>query len=96
MAICVVLSSKGYPGPYEKGKKITGLDSLKDKKDVVVFHAGTGLKNGDVVTAGGRVLGVTALGKDISAAEDNAYKTIEEIDFEGMYYRKDIGDKAIK
>ena len=95
-AICVVLSSKGYPGPYEKGKKITGLDSIKDKKDVVVFHAGTGLKNGDVVTSGGRVLGVTALGKDVKAAQENAYKAIEEIDFEGMYYRKDIGDKAIK
>lgn len=96
VAICVVLSSKGYPGEYEKGKKIKGLDSLKDKKDVVVFHAGTGLKDGDVVTSGGRVLGVTALGKDIRTAQDNAYKAIEEIDFEGMYYRKDIGDKAIK
>ena len=96
VSICIVLSSKGYPGEYEKGKKITGLDSLKDKKDVVVFHAGTGLKNGDVVTAGGRVLGVTALGKDIRTAQENAYKAIEEIDFEGMYYRKDIGDKAIK
>ncbi|HDH34782.1 MAG TPA: phosphoribosylamine--glycine ligase, partial [Nitrospirae bacterium] len=96
VAICVVLSSKGYPGEYEKGKKIKGLDSLKDKKDVVVFHAGTGLKDGDVVTSGGRVLGVTALGKDIRTAQDNAYKAIKEIDFEGMYYRKDIGDKAIK
>ena len=95
-AICVVLSSKGYPGPYENGKKITGLDSLKGNKDVVVFHAGTALKGGDVVTAGGRVLGVTALGKDIQTAQENAYKAIGQIDFEGMYYRKDIGDKAIK
>ena len=95
-SICVVLAAGGYPGPYGIGKKITGLDSVKDKKDVVVFHAGTGLKNGDVVTAGGRVLGVTALGKDIKAAQENAYNAIKEIDFEGMYYRKDIGDKAIK
>ena len=95
-AICVVISAKGYPDPYEKGKKITGLDSVKDKKDVVVFHAGTGLKNGDVVTSGGRVLGVTALGKDVKAAQEKAYMAIEEIDFDGMYYRKDIGDKAIK
>lgn len=96
VSICVVLSSDGYPGPYEKGKKITGLDSVRDKKDVVVFHAGTGLKNGDVVTTGGRVLGVTALGRDIKAAQDKAYSAIKEIGFEGMYYRKDIGDKAVK
>ncbi len=96
VAICVVLSAEGYPGEYAKGRKITGLDSVKDKKDVVVFHAGTGLKNDDVVTTGGRVLGVTALGKDVKAAQEKAYEAIKEIDFEGMYYRKDIGDKAIK
>jgi phosphoribosylamine--glycine ligase len=96
VAICVVLSAEGYPGEYVKGRKITGLDSVKDKKDVVVFHAGTGLKNGDVVTTGGRVLGVTALGKDVKAAQEKAYEAIKEIDFEGMYYRKDIGNKAIK
>ena len=96
VSICVVISAEGYPGEYEKGRKITGLDSVKDKKDVVVFHAGTGLKDGDVVTTGGRVLGVTALGKDIRAAQENAYKAIENIYFEGMYYRKDIGNKAIK
>ncbi|MBL7032262.1 MAG: phosphoribosylamine--glycine ligase [Nitrospira sp.] len=96
VSICVVISAEGYPGEYEKGRKITGLDSVKDKKDVVVFHAGTGLKDGDVVTTGGRVLGVTALGKDIRAAQENAYKAIEKIYFKGMYYRKDIGDKAIR
>ncbi len=95
-SICVVLASKGYPGVYKKGDVITGLDSFKKSKDVVVFHAGTKLKGKDVVTAGGRVLGVTALGKDIKTAKDNAYAAIEKISFEGMQYRKDIADKAIK
>jgi phosphoribosylamine--glycine ligase len=95
-SVCVVISSKGYPGAYEKGKTIKGLDSLKNKKDVVVFHAGTSLNNGEVVTSGGRVLGVTALGRDIKTARSNAYKAIEKIHFDGMHYRKDIADKAIK
>jgi phosphoribosylamine--glycine ligase len=95
-AVCVVLASKGYPGSYEKGKKITGLDKLKDEKDVIVFHAGTRSDNGDIVTSGGRVLGVTALGRDIKEAKQRAYKAIEKINFDGMHYRKDIGDKAIK
>ncbi len=96
VSMCVVLASKGYPGPYEKGTPIKGLDSFTDDKDVVVFHAGTSLKKGEVVTAGGRVLGVTALGKDIKTAKNNAYKAIEKINFNGMQCRKDIGDKAIK
>ncbi len=96
VSMCVVLASKGYPGPYEKGTPIKGLDSFTDDKDVVVFHAGTSLKKGEVVTAGGRVLGVTALGKDIKTAKNNAYKAIEKINFSGMQCRKDIGDKAIK
>ncbi|HDH53196.1 MAG TPA: phosphoribosylamine--glycine ligase, partial [Nitrospirae bacterium] len=95
-SVCVVLTSKGYPGPYEKGKIIKGLDSFKDDKNVVVFHAGTSLNNGETVTSGGRVLGVTALGKDIRTAKDNAYRAIEKIRFEGMHYRKDIADKAIR
>lgn len=95
-AICVVLASKGYPGSYDKGAVIKGLDSFKKSKDVMVFHAGTKLKGGEVVTSGGRVLGVTALGKDIKTAKDNVYKAIEKISFEGMQYRKDIADKAIK
>lgn len=94
-SVCVVLASKGYPGSYEKGKIIKGLDTFKDKKDIVIFHAGTALRNGDIVTSGGRVLGVTALGKDIKTAKEKAYKAIEKIHFEGMHYRKDIGDKAI-
>ena len=96
VSMCVVLASKGYPGPYEKGTPIKGLDSFTDDKDVVVFHAGTSLKKGEVVTSGGRVLGVTALGKDIITAKNNAYKAIEKIKFSGMQCRKDIGDKAIK
>lgn len=95
-SVCVVLAAEGYPGPYKKGIKISGLDAFRNSKDVVVFHAGTSFKNGEVVTSGGRVLGVTALGRDIKAARDNAYRAIEKIHFEGMHYRKDIGDKAIK
>ncbi|UCD34721.1 MAG: phosphoribosylamine--glycine ligase [Nitrospiraceae bacterium] len=94
-AVCVVLSSKGYPGPYEKGIPIRGLDSFRNDNNVMVFHGGTALNGGVVVTAGGRVLGVTALGTDIKAARDNAYQAVERIRFEGMHYRKDIGDKAI-
>jgi len=95
-SVCVVLASKGYPGSYEKGKVIKGLDTFRGKKDVVVFHAGTSIRNGDFVTSGGRVLGVTALGKDIKDAKEKAYRAIENVHFEGMHYRKDIGDKAIK
>ncbi len=95
-SICVVLASKGYPGPYAKGDKIDGLDSFKGNDDTVVFHAGTSLRNGDVITSGGRVLGVTALGKDVETAQANVYKAIEKIHFDGMHYRKDIADKAIK
>ncbi len=94
-SICIVLASPGYPGSYEKGKVIKGLDSFKNSEDVMVFHAGTKQKNREIVTAGGRVLGVTALGKDIQAARDNVYKAVEKIQFEGMQYRKDIGNKAI-
>ena len=95
-SICVVLASKGYPGPYKKGDVIKGLDAFKNSNDVVVFHAGTTFNNGEVVTSGGRVLGVTALGDDIKSAQVNAYKAIEKINFDGMQFRKDIGDKAFK
>ena len=95
-AICIVLASEGYPGSYEKGAVIKGLDSCNGRDDAVIFHAGTKFNKGDVVTSGGRVLGVTALGKDIEAAKDNVYKALEKIHFDGMQYRTDIGDKAIK
>jgi len=95
-SVCVVLSSKGYPGKYEKGKVITGLDTVKNEKDVFVFHAGTTFDNGNIVTSGGRVLGVTALGDDIGEAKDRVYKAVEKIHFDGMHYRKDIAERALK
>jgi phosphoribosylamine--glycine ligase len=95
-SICVVLAAEGYPGSYKKGRVITGLDSFKGSTDIVVFHAGTGSNNGDTVTTGGRVLGVTALGRDIATAKANVYGAVEKIHFEGMQFRTDIADKAIK
>lgn len=95
-SVCVALTSKGYPGSYEKGKVIKGLDSFKNRDDLMVFHAGTSVDDKGFVTSGGRVLGVTALGKDIRGAKENAYQAIKKIHFDGMHYRKDIGDKAIK
>ena len=95
-AVCVVIASGGYPGDYEKGKKISGLDQAGKIKDVVVFHAGTAEKNGDIVTNGGRVLGVTALGDTIAKAKAKAYEAVDVIKFDGAYCRRDIADKAIK
>ena len=95
-AICVVLASKGYPGKYEKGKEITGIEEAEKLDDVVIFHAGTAVKDGKLVTNGGRVLNVTALGKDISEARENVYRAIEKVHFDGMHFRKDIGLKALK
>jgi phosphoribosylamine--glycine ligase len=95
-AVCVVMASGGYPGDYEKGKKITGLDEAGRLEDVVVFHAGTASKNGNIVTDGGRVLGVTALGQTIREAKSRAYEAVDKIKFEGAYFRRDIADKAIK
>ena len=95
-SLCVVISAKGYPGSYEKGKIISGLDSFKGLEDTVVFHSGTATNNkGELITSGGRVFGVTALGSDIRSAKDNAYRAVEKIHFDGMHVRKDIGDKAI-
>jgi phosphoribosylamine--glycine ligase len=94
-AVCVVMASGGYPGAYEKGKVITGLDAAARLKDVMVFHAGTAEKDGRIVTAGGRVLGVTALGDTIALAKARAYEAVSMIAFEGAYCRKDIADKAI-
>ncbi len=92
-AVCVVMASGGYPGPYKKGCEIKGLEEVPG--GVTVFHAGTGLKDGRVVTAGGRVLGVTAAGRDIPSAMALAYRGVERINFEGAHYRKDIGMKAV-
>jgi phosphoribosylamine--glycine ligase len=95
-AVCVVMASGGYPDNYHKGKKITGLGEAEQIQDVIVFHAGTKTQNGDIVTDGGRVLGVTALGQTIADAKIRAYQAVEKIKFEGAYYRRDIADKAIK
>ena len=91
--VCVVMAAKGYPSSYEKGKEISGLNS-DENRQAVVFHAGTKLENGKVLTNGGRVLGVTALGSDINQAIKNAYSAVDKIKWDGIHYRKDIGNKA--
>ncbi|MHC5083055.1 MAG: phosphoribosylamine--glycine ligase [Planctomycetota bacterium] len=95
-AVCVVMSSGGYPGDYEKGKVISGLDTAGAMDDVVVFQAGTAARGTDIVTNGGRVLGVTGVGDDIAAAKAKAYQAVDAIGFEGAYCRRDIADKALK
>lgn len=93
-AVCVVLASDGYPEHYEKGFPIDGLDAFDAKDGYYVFHAGTKLSGGEIVTNGGRVLGVTAKGEDLKRARANAYAATEWISFENKYMRHDIG-KAI-
>ncbi len=92
--VCVVMSSGGYPGSYKKGKVISGLNKVEKQDSVVVFHAGTALKNKKIVTAGGRVLGVTAIGNDLDEAIRKAYETVAMIKWPGSFYRTDIGAKA--
>ncbi len=94
-AVCVVMSSKGYPGDYEKGKPISGLKEVSRMEDVFVFHAGTALKDDQIITNGGRVLGVTGLGKDIPRAIERTYQAVKKISWEGVHYRTDIGQKAL-
>jgi len=94
-SLCVVLASRGYPGPYEKGLPITGVEEAEAMNDVAVFHAGTTRSDGMWRTAGGRVLGVTARGADIASARKLAYEAVRKINFEGMHYRTDIGLKAV-
>ena len=86
---CLVLASGGYPGSYEKGKVITGLKDVDE--DIIVFHAGTAFKDNEVVTSGGRVLNVCALGNSLEDVREKVYKAQEKINFEGKYFRKDIG-----
>jgi phosphoribosylamine---glycine ligase len=95
-AVCVVMASGGYPGQYEKGKELRGLEKASRHDRVMVFHAGTALKNGKAVTDGGRVLGVTGLGPMVASAIDNAYAAVREISFEGAHYRRDIGARALE
>ncbi len=94
-SVCVVMAAKGYPGSYQKGKAIKGIAAASRMKDVVVFHAGTASKNRKVTTSGGRVLGVTALGDTIEDAIDRAYTAVSKIGWDGAYFRKDIGRKAL-
>ncbi|MEM4257153.1 MAG: phosphoribosylamine--glycine ligase [Candidatus Diapherotrites archaeon] len=95
-ACCVVLASKGYPGKYETGKKITGLKNASAFENIIVFHAGTKKENNEIITTGGRVLGITGVGKTLKQAIENAYTGASQINFEGIYYRTDIGKKGLK
>ncbi len=94
-AVSVVAASKGYPGPYEKGRVIKGLDKVAQMDDVIVFHAGTAQEGDKIVTAGGRVLAVTGLGVTVADAMAKAYGAMDLVRFAGMQYRRDIGHKAI-
>jgi phosphoribosylamine---glycine ligase len=94
-AVCVVLASRGYPETPDTGKKITGIESLAGEGDVIVFHAATQREDGALVTVGGRVLGVTALGANLDTAIQRAYEAVGRVSFEGMQFRKDIGQKAL-
>ncbi|MDD5140066.1 MAG: phosphoribosylamine--glycine ligase [Verrucomicrobiales bacterium] len=94
-SVCVVMASGGYPGNYPKEKLITGLDAANALPHTKVFHAGTALKDSQIVTNGGRVLGVTALGKDLRAAQAAAYAAVEKIHFDGAHFRRDIAAKAL-
>ncbi|NLF46277.1 MAG: phosphoribosylamine--glycine ligase [Syntrophomonadaceae bacterium] len=91
--VCVVLASRGYPGPYEKGQLIAGMDDLEE--ETIIFQAGTSLKDGRIYTDGGRVLAVVCRGADIGSARDKVYQEVRKISFEGMHYRTDIAGKAL-
>ena len=94
--MCVILASAGYPESYETGKKISGLYELSNIDDVKVFHSGTCIKNKDILTNGGRVLCVTALGNDLNLSNKKTYSAIEKIHWDGKYYRSDIGFRVMK
>jgi len=95
-ALTVVMASKGYPGVYEKGHVISGLEEAAAMPGVNLFHAGTARRGGDIVAVGGRVLNVTATGKDVAEARDRAYEAAARIHWDGCFYRKDIGWRALK
>ena len=90
-AVCIVMASGGYPGHYKVGETIAGLEHLDRKNDVIVFHAGTRLNENRTLTSGGRVLGVTAVGDTLLAARERAYDAVDKIEFDGSYFRRDIG-----
>lgn len=93
--VCVIMTSEGYPGEYVSGKTITGLEKLNEREDIIVFHSGTKKDDGKTVTSGGRVLGITAWSDTLKGAIDKAYQGVDEIYFEGCYYRKDIGKEGL-
>jgi phosphoribosylamine--glycine ligase len=95
-AVCVVMASQGYPEAYERGRPITGLEQATGISEVAIFHAGTAHRHGQLVTNGGRVLGVTARAPDLRRAIDRAYQTVQRITWEGVHYRTDIGRKALQ
>lgn len=95
-AVCVVMASAGYPGPYRSGVPIKGLEGVACLKNVFVFHAGTARRDGELVTAGGRVLGVTALGAGVREAAERAYEAVGQIRFDGAHYRRDIARRAFR
>lgn len=96
-AVCVIAAAQGYPGHYQKGKKINGLEALAGRPDLMFFHAGTRTgPAGEIRTAGGRVLGVTALGRDMADARKRAYDAVSQINFQGIHFRKDIGADAVR
>ena len=94
-ALTVVMAAQGYPGAYEKGSVINGLDDLPEDSSHMVFHAGTKAQGGQIVASGGRVLNVTARGATLQEARDNAYAMVEAIDWPGGFYRRDIGWRAL-
>jgi phosphoribosylamine--glycine ligase len=94
-SVCVVMASEGYPGAYPKELPISGFDRAAALPETKVFHAGTALRDGSIVTNGGRVVGVTALGSSVKAARDRAYEAVALINFQGAHYRRDIAAKAL-
>ncbi|MDT7960232.1 MAG: phosphoribosylamine--glycine ligase [Armatimonadota bacterium] len=94
-AVCVVLASGGYPGEYRTGLPIEGLDAAAKLPDTLIFHAGTRAENGQILTNGGRVLNIVGLGETLDEARQNAYRAVEQIHFDGMHYRRDIGESVL-
>ena len=95
-AVCVVMASGGYPGTFEVGKRISGMEEASKLAGVKIFHAGTSRRDGDYVTSGGRVLGVSALAPDLESAVSRAYEAVNKINFDGAMYRTDIAARAFK
>ena len=89
------MASQGYPGSYQKGQNISGLDFLNTMDDVFAFHADTALKDGQLITNGGRILGITALAEDLQSSISRAYHAVEYVKFDNQYFRRDIGAKGL-